>query len=78
MMRPCAAKYLILTLFAGLLVWGTSEAYRAYVNHWQGDLRAPLILGSLAGIAFIISGSCLVSRSGKQCEEARARDSLGR
>jgi hypothetical protein len=56
------AARLALWLIPGVLfAWASVEAYRAYLNHWHGSLRAPLIAGSLAGIAFIVVGTAIVT-----------------
>jgi hypothetical protein len=66
-----AAK-LALWLIPGVPVaWAIVEAYRAYLDHWQGSLRAPLIAGSIAGIAFIIVGTAIVTWRDRANRNAR-------
>ena len=40
--------------------WAAVEAYRTYLGRWPGGLRAPLIAGSVAGIALIIAATSIV------------------
>ena len=37
------------------VVVGTGLVYRAFVDRWEGDAKAPLIAAGMAGIAFFVS-----------------------
>ena len=37
-----------------LVVVGTGLVYRAFVDRWEGDARAPLIAAGMAGITYFV------------------------
>ena len=37
-----------------LVAVGTGLVYRAFIDRWEGDVRAPLIAAAMAGIAFFV------------------------
>ncbi len=78
MTRAPAPKIVAGIVLGLLIVWGAGSAYRAYLDRWQGDLRAPLIAGSIAGIVFIIAGGLIIRRADRPGGGARTRDGLGR
>ena len=48
-------RYLGLSVLGAFVVVGTGTLYRAFIDRWEGDLRAPLIAAAMAGIAFFVS-----------------------
>jgi len=55
MMRRKRGRDLGLFALGVFVVVGTGTVYRAFVDRWEGDLRAPLIAAAMAGIAFFVS-----------------------
>ena len=47
-------RYLGLSVLGAFVVVGTGTLYRAFIDRWEGDLRAPLIAAAMAGIAFFV------------------------
>jgi hypothetical protein len=37
-----------------VVVVGTGLVYRAFIDRWEGDVRAPLIAAGMAGIAYFV------------------------
>jgi len=44
-----------LCVLGAFVVVGTGTVYRAFIDRWEGDLRAPLIAAGMAGVAFFVS-----------------------
>jgi hypothetical protein len=42
------------SVIGALVALGTGLVYRAFVDRWEGDVRAPLIAAATAGIAFFV------------------------
>jgi hypothetical protein len=43
-----------LSVLGAFVVVGTGTVYRAFIDRWEGDLRAPLIAAAMSGIAFFV------------------------
>ena len=43
-----------LSVLGAFVIVGTGLVYRAFVDRWEGDVRAPLIAAAMAGIAFFV------------------------
>ncbi|WP_435006070.1 hypothetical protein P12x_003739 [Tundrisphaera lichenicola] len=56
-----ASRAMLWLIPVALFAWAAFETYRAYLDHWEGSLRAPLIAGAVAGIAFVIAGTTIVT-----------------
>jgi len=41
-------------VLGAFVVVGTGLAYRAFIDRWEGDVRAPLIAAAMAGVAFFV------------------------
>ena len=54
MMRRTRGRVLGLCVAGAFVVVGTGLAYRAFVDRWEGDVRAPLIAAAMAGVAFFV------------------------
>jgi hypothetical protein len=54
MMRRTRGRILGLCVLGAIVVVGTGFAYRAIVDRWEGDVRAPLIAAAMAGVAFFV------------------------
>jgi hypothetical protein len=54
MTRSKRGRNLGLSVLGAFVVVGTGLAYRALVDRWEGDVRAPLIAAAMAGIAFFV------------------------
>jgi hypothetical protein len=54
MTRSKRGRILGLSVLCALVVVWTGLAYRAFVDRWEGDVRAPLIAAAMAGIAFFV------------------------
>jgi hypothetical protein len=65
-----AAKLALWLIPVALAAWAIVEAYSAYLNRWGGSLRAPLIAGSLAGIAFVVVGTAVATWQDRASEDA--------
>jgi len=55
MTRREKVRNVSLLVLGAFVVVGTGMAYRAFVDRWKGDVRAPLIAATFAGIAFFVS-----------------------
>jgi len=55
MTRRTRGRVLGLSVVGAFVVVGTGLVYRAFVDRWEGDVRAPLIAAAMAGIAFFVS-----------------------
>jgi hypothetical protein len=54
MTRRARGKVLGLSVLGAFVVVETGFVYRAFVDRWEGDVRAPLIAAAMAGIAFFV------------------------
>jgi hypothetical protein len=54
MTRTTRGRVLGLSVLGAFVVVGTGLVYRAFVDRWEGDVRAPLIAAAMAGIAFFV------------------------
>ena len=58
-----------------VVVVGTGLVYRAFVDRWEGDARAPLIAAGMAGIAYfvltLLIGSWIERREDSKRREPR-------
>jgi hypothetical protein len=54
MTRSKRGRNLGLSVLGAFVVVGTGLVYRAFVDRWEGDVRAPLIAAAMAGIAFFV------------------------
>ena len=54
MTRRTRGRVLSLSVIGAFVVVGTGLVYRAFVDRWEGDLRAPLIAAAMAGIAYFV------------------------
>ena len=54
MMRITRGRVLGLSVLGAFVVVGTGLVYRAFVDRWEGDVRAPLIAAAMAGVAFFV------------------------
>jgi hypothetical protein len=61
MTRKRAVTLVGLVILGVLVVGGTATAYRATIEHWQGDPRGTLIAAAIVGISFFISMVSLLS-----------------
>jgi hypothetical protein len=61
MTRKRAVTLLGLFVLGVLVVGGTATAYRAAIEHWEGDPRGTLIAAAVVGISFFISMVSLLS-----------------
>jgi hypothetical protein len=55
MTRREKVRIVSLLVLGAFVVVGTGMTYRAFVDRWKGDPRAPLIAATFAGIAFFVS-----------------------
>jgi hypothetical protein len=54
MTRRTRRRVLGSSVIGALVAVGTGLVYRAFVDRWEGDVRAPLIAALMAGIAFFV------------------------
>jgi hypothetical protein len=54
MMRRTRGRVLRLSVLGAFVVVGTGLVYRAFVDRWEGDVRAPLIAAAMAGVSFFV------------------------
>ena len=50
-----------LSVLGAFVVVATGKVYRAFIDRWEGDLRAPLIAAAMSGIAFFVSALLALS-----------------
>jgi hypothetical protein len=61
-------------MLGGMFALGTGVVYRAFIDRWEGDPRAPLIAASMAGIAFFVLSLFTLSWAERR-EGSRRRES---
>ena len=71
MTHRMSARHALWLIPVILGLWAGAEVYRSYLDHWRGSLRAPLVAGSVAGIAFIIVGTAIVKIQDREADRAR-------
>ncbi len=49
------------SVLGAFVVVGTGLVYRAFIDRWEGEVRAPLIAAAMAGIAFFVSTLLVLS-----------------
>jgi hypothetical protein len=54
MTRRAWGRVLGVSAVAALVAAGTGLVYHAFIDRWEGDVRAPLVAAAMAGIAFFV------------------------
>jgi len=76
MTRKRTATLVGLILLGVVIVAGTATAYRAAIEHWEGDPRGTLIAAANVGISFFISMVSILNWvERRQAVTDRAQDS---
>jgi len=54
MTRREKVRNVILFVLGAFIVVGTGLVYRAFIDRWEGDVRAPLVAAAMAGITYFV------------------------
>jgi len=54
MTRREKVRNVILLVLGAFIVVGTGLVYRAFIDRWEGDVRAPLVAAAMAGITYFV------------------------
>jgi hypothetical protein len=54
MAQRTRGRALGLTVIGAFIVVGTGLVYRAFIDRWEGDVRAPLVAAGMAGITYFV------------------------
>jgi len=54
MAQRTRGRVLGLSVIGAFIVVGTGLVYRAFIDRWEGDVRAPLVAAAMAGITYFV------------------------